>query len=164
MRNAKVVASEAAVVRLERGESTNAIVGAGEAVFAGLGPGLSGHLYARALALELHARQIAFRRETSIEVRYRASSLGREPIDFLFEGGPLLLVVQPWVSLLEERRARSVAAAGGCRWAMVFNFGGPAFEARILERISRPGRPESRSRVSLASPEEFEGDGGLRSS
>lgn len=118
----------ARLVLLQRArETAERVADAAAEVHRAVGPGLAVAFYGRALALELHARGVAFRRDAAIDVRFRGSSLGRVWSDFLFEEGVAQLQLER-VRGRDLRRARSIAMAADRRWALALGFGADRLE------------------------------------
>jgi GxxExxY protein len=69
----------------ELNELSGAVLAAAIEVHRHLGPAYLERVYGNALALELTARRVAFRREVPIEARYKDAVVGHGQVDFLVD-------------------------------------------------------------------------------
>lgn len=122
------------VVALRRSENQAArLVDCARRVHRALGPGLEQPIYARALALELQAEKLEYRRECTVEVRFRGSNVGRVLLDFLVEGVAVALLPGPAAQPEERTRLAAAAIAAGVRTAVALAFGDRELRAVPVE-------------------------------
>jgi GxxExxY protein len=103
-----------------------------QGVHRALGPGLEGLFYARALALELSANGLAYRRDCWFEVRFRGSNLGKLRLDFLVGGVAVEVLAVPRIDESAMWRIRAMAQAASRPTGLVINFGRDRLEARRI--------------------------------
>jgi len=116
---------------LEYEELTGGIIGAAIEVHKTLGPGFVESVYENALALELRARDIPFRRQVSVPVVYRGADVGLHRLDLYV--ADLIVVELKAVKALEQVHfavARSYLRATGRQHGLILNFAKPTLEAK----------------------------------
>ncbi|HUY38280.1 MAG TPA: GxxExxY protein [Candidatus Binataceae bacterium] len=118
---------------MERGdERTYAIVGAAMEVHRELGNGFLEPIYQQALALELEARAIPFRREVEIVVRYKGQELDSTyRADFIcFDEVVVELKALARFGGTEQSQVINYLKATGFKVGLLLNFGTPSLEYR----------------------------------
>ena len=117
-----------------RDPQTYAIIGAGIEVHRVLGPGFLEAVYRQALRIELTERQVPFRSEVELIVRYKG-----KPLDCTYRADfmcfdDVLIECKGKSELVEADRAQTInyLKATGFRRAILMNFGGNRLE---YERI-----------------------------
>ena len=155
---------------LERPEVTEPILLAAFEVHAALGPGLSSHIYRRALATEcqlsqgLHGAWLLAKEEHEIEIKYRGASVGKQRLDLVVQvidvmavprvdgtRGDLIVVEVKHFAVTDAPSARiqlarsqlqTYLAAANIRMGLVLNFGLPKLG---IHRVVNPHfRPNER--------------------
>ncbi len=118
----------------ERDEETYAIIDAAMAVHGTLGYGFLEAVYQAALAIELSARNIPFRREAPLTITYRGESLGLSyRVDFLcFETIIVELKAQTRLSVVEHAQVINYLKVSSLHRALLINFGAPRLEYKRL--------------------------------
>jgi GxxExxY protein len=113
------------------------IVSAAQEVHRNLGPGFVASVYEQALAIELGARAIPFRRQVPVAIDYKGKFIGHGEIALLI-GGRLVVQVeaQPGLPAFREAQLRSHLKATGCRLGLLINFEVPTL-ADGVRRIER---------------------------
>ena len=113
------------------------VIDAAIAVHTALGPGFLESVYENALAVELEARGILFKRQKSIRIEHRGFVVGEHRLDFLVEG--VLLVEMKAVAAVEPIFfvvTRSQMRAAGIVDGLILNF---ASMPLTIKRVG-PGR------------------------
>ena len=113
---------------------TYAIIGGAMEVHRTLGHGFLEAVYQEAMALELSARAIPFRREAPLKISYRGETL---PVtykaDFLcFDSIIVELKALAALSGKDEAQTINYLKASGHSKALLFNFGAPRLEYKRL--------------------------------
>lgn len=114
------------------------IVGAAMEVHATLGPGFLEAVYAESLAHEFRLRDLGFRREIQVPVRYKGILVGDYKADFVVEK-TVLLEVKAVACLNDSHKAQAhnYLAGTGLQLGIVINFGARQLEyKRVLSRSS----------------------------
>jgi GxxExxY protein len=124
---------------------THSVIGAFYAVYKVLGYGLSEHLYARALEIELRARGHQVAREVCFTVHYKGHDIGTQRVDMLVDGR---LIVDTKSTLeLHKAAPRQVLGylrASGLPVGLLLHFGPEPTARRITWDIGRRvGRDET---------------------
>jgi GxxExxY protein len=122
-----------------RDSRTYAIIGAAMEVHCQLGCGFLESIYQEALALELTAREIPYRREVEIPVFYKNQRLNASfRADFLcFDSVIVELKALANLSGVEEAQVINYLKATGHEVGLLFNFGAESLEHRRLA-FSKP--------------------------
>jgi GxxExxY protein len=118
-------------------EITYVIIGAAMEVHRILGSGFVEAVYEAALAMELHARGIAFERQALLQVRYKGAVIGEYRADFII-GGKVILELKAIKKLteIEEAQLMNYLKATGIEVGLLLNFG-----AKSLEHVRRALSP-----------------------
>jgi len=126
----------------ERDLRTAAIIGAAMEVHTLLGPGFLEPVYQEALAIELEARDIPYRREHPISIWYKGKALSAPyRADFLCHGEIVVeLKALARMGGLEEAQLLHYLKATGHDVGLLINFGAKSLEVR---RMSAPGKSPS---------------------
>lgn len=104
--------------------STHEIIGAAMEVHRTLGPGFLESVYHNALAEELTARGVGFKREYPLEVQYRGAEVGHFEADFLASGKVAVeLKAAKALSEVDEAQVMNYPRASGIRIGLLLNFG-----------------------------------------
>lgn len=116
---------------LEHEHLTRPIIGAAIAVHRELGPGFVEAVYEAALALELRAREIPFRRQVSVPVVYRGVAVGTHRLD-LFVWDEIVVELKALHELADVHFAitRSYLRAVDRVHGLLVNFGKPTLEVK----------------------------------
>jgi GxxExxY protein len=128
------IAPEAAIDRW-----ADKIVSAAQEVHRNLGPGFVASVYEQALAFELAARAIPFRRQVPVAIDYKGKFIGHGEIALLV-GGRLVVQVEAQLSLppFREAHLRSHLKATGCRLGLLINFEVPTLTDGVRRIDRRP--------------------------
>ncbi len=118
-----------------------AVIGAAIEVHRTLGPGFLEGVYEEALCVELELREIAFKRQYVIGVRYKGYNVGESRLDLLVDDS-LIVELKAVETLLPIHTAQvlSYLRATGCQLGLLINFNLP---------VLKPGI----KRIVLSSPE-----------
>jgi len=125
----------------ERDPQTYALIGAAMEVHRALGHGFLEAVYQAALAAELSARNIPFKRETPFKIIYRGLPL---PVnyraDFLcFDSIVVELKAAAGLAHTDEAQVVNYLKASGNRKALLLNFGAPRLEyKRVIWTLHPP--------------------------
>lgn len=125
-------------------EMSRRVIGASIEVHKALGPGFSREIYANALANELEADEIAFKRDHAFDVRFEDIVAGTVVADF-FVGDRFLVMVRAHhgeVGGGERSELRAQLRAADVELGLIVNFG----ERRLkdgLVRVLNPDKIES---------------------
>ena len=139
---------------------TYAVIGCAIAVHRALGPGLSSHIYRRALAVELHKQGHAVVEEHAVEVSYRGVVVGSHRLDLLarVDGVPIVVEVKHFPAGDVERQRVGLAqlqnylALARVRVGLLLNFGGAVLgKTRVVNPRMREGAGAVASPVSEVS-------------
>jgi GxxExxY protein len=127
----------------KRDSRTYSIIGAAMEVHRQLGCGFLESVYQEAMALEMTARGISYRREVEIPVFYKWQRLNAFfRADFLcFDSVIVELKALATLSGLEEAQVINYLKATGYEVGLLFNFGTTSLEHRRLA-FSKPLAPE----------------------
>ncbi|HUR26464.1 MAG TPA: GxxExxY protein [Candidatus Thermoplasmatota archaeon] len=128
------------------------IIGAAMRVHAELGPGLLEVTYQRALALELDAGGVLFRREVPVPVWYRGKNIGTFRADFECDQVLLELKALPFLGEGAVAQLAHYLTATGKPVGLLLNFGTPSLQIkRVLPRRSALcGPPDSLNSVAVS--------------
>jgi GxxExxY protein len=116
---------------LEQKEITGRVIGAALEVHRELGPGFLESIYEYALASELRARKISFRRQVAIPVLYRGFEVGLHRLDFLVSDR--IVVELKAVREFENIHfvvVRSYLRATSCEHGLLVNFANLTLEVK----------------------------------
>lgn len=122
---------------------TGLIIGAAIEVHKQLGSGFLEAVYQEALALEMGLRQIPYRREVELVIRYKGTVL-RCPYRADFICFNDILIETKAISSLggvEQAQLLNYLKATGLRLGLLINFGGNRVEVKRM-RLDRPNRDE----------------------
>ena len=113
-----------------RDPRTHAIIGAAMEVHRVLGPGFLEAVYQDALAVELTVRNIPFRREVELPVRYKGVALqAHYHADFIcYDEVIVELKALARISGAEEAQIINYLKATGLRIGLILNFGAPSLQ------------------------------------
>lgn len=114
----------------QRDPETFAIIGAAMEVHRELGHGFLEAVYQEALAIELAARKIPFRREVPLVVNYKGQKLACSyRADFVcYENVLVELKAVSQLTGVDEAQVINEMKATGMQRALLFNFGTPSLE------------------------------------
>lgn len=114
----------------QRDPETFAIIGAAMEVHRELGHGFLEAVYQEALAIELAARKIPFRREVPLAVNYKGHKLACSyRADFVcYENVLVELKAVSQLTGVDEAQVINEMKATGMQRALLFNFGTPSLE------------------------------------
>ena len=116
---------------------TNMILGAAFAVHTQLGPGHQEHVYANALQIEFHRRQIQFVREARFLIKYAGAVVGEGRLDFIVEGKVIVeLKAVETMTPLFTSQVISYLKATNVKLALLINFNVRSLREGI-KRIAR---------------------------
>ena len=112
---------------------TEQVIGAAIAVHKELGPGFTERIYARALQLELQARQVPFTTEHAIRLMYKDQFLGWHRLD-LSVGDKLVVELKAVyeVNRFHVAQTLSYLKASGKRLGLILNFSRSRLEIRRI--------------------------------
>ena len=114
-------------------ELTREVIAAFFDVYNYFRPGYLEAVYAGAMVIELRERDIAFRREARLEVRYKGQIAGIYRPDFLVEERLVLeLKVCPVVGELERRQLLNYLRATGISLGLLLHFGAEPQVLRVV--------------------------------
>jgi GxxExxY protein len=119
-------------------ELTFAVIGAAMEVHRLLSPGFLEAVYQKALAHELHARNIPFQDQVRLPVLYKGELVGNYIADFVIDGK--LIVEIKAVSRLNsahQAQAMHYLTATSLRLALLLNFGAHLFGTPPSHQINR---------------------------
>jgi len=125
---------------------TARIIGNAQEVHRTLGPGFEEVIYQRALALELPAHELEFRREVWIDVCYKGANVGKKRVDFVIGTSALALSVMLEIkakAAIEDVhvvQALSYLKASGYTIGLLLNFGAPTLQIKRLANERRTNR------------------------
>lgn len=119
-----------------RDSQTYAIIGAAVEVHGELGAGFLESAYAEALALELTARNVMFRREVELPIVYKGEQLNCGYRADLICEGDIIVELKAMKSLGVVDRAQLInyLKATGLHRGLLLNFGAPRLEYKRLVR------------------------------
>ncbi|OGO38315.1 MAG: hypothetical protein A2W35_18785 [Chloroflexi bacterium RBG_16_57_11] len=113
-------------------ETTGRIIASAQEVHRELGPGFEEVIYQRALALELHARNLDFSCEVWIDVHYKGREIGKKRIDFLIEGVMVEIKAKDHIDEIAVIQTLSYLRASGFEVGLLLNFGAKSLEIKRL--------------------------------
>ncbi len=126
------------VARKEKEDAwSHAIIGAATEVHRTLGPGFPEAIYEEAVCMELQLRQIPFKRQGDVQVRYKGNIIGSGRIDLRI--GDSVIVELKAVGTLASvhiAQVRSYLRATGYQLGMLFNFNVRILKDGGKERIA----------------------------
>ncbi len=128
----------------ERDPRTYAIIGAAMEVHRNLGCGFLESVYQEAFAIELMDRQIPFRHEVELSIRYKGRVLARRfRADFVcFDSVIVELKALAALTGADDAQVLNYLKSTGVEVGMLLNFGDPSLQHKRLVRSSswQPGR------------------------
>jgi len=127
-----------AVARKEKEDAwSHAIIGAAIEVHRTLGPGFPEAIYEEALCMELQLRQIPFKRQVDVQVRYKGNVVGSGRLDLLV-GDSVIVELKAVEALASIHVAQllSYLRATGYQLGMLFNFNVRILKDGGIERIA----------------------------
>ena len=128
----------------ERDPRTYAIIGAAMEVHRNLGCGFLESVYQEAFTIELMERQIPFRREVELSIRYKGRILERTfRADFVcFDSVIVELKVAAALTGADDAQVLNYLKSTGLEVGVLLNFGVPSLQHKRLVRSSswQPGR------------------------
>lgn len=129
---------------------TYAIIGAAIEVHRQLGSGFLEAVYQEALAMELHARRIAFSKETELPVSYKGTRLQCQyRADFVCFGEVVVEIkALRVITGIEEAQVINYLKASGHRTGLLLNFGDSRLQHRRF--VYTPRSPHQRPFASSA--------------
>ena len=97
-----------------------------------LGPGFLENIYEEALCIEMGKRQIPFKRQEEIQLRYKNNPIGINRID-LVVGGKLIVELKAVAKLAPIHLAQAISylKATGLSLALLINFNVPVLKEGI---------------------------------
>ena len=104
-------------------EIANAVIGASIEVHRILGPGYLEAVYEEALALELAARGLSFKRQSAVTISYKGKEIGKARLD-LIVGEQVIVEIKAVDTLAQVHRAQllSYLRATGMELGLLINF------------------------------------------
>lgn len=112
------------------------VIGAAIQVHRTLGPGFLERIYAEALCLELHARDLSFERERPIVVTYRGVDIPGQRVDLIVAGCVIVeLKAISKFDPIHEAKVISYLKTTGIRVGLLLNFHAPTLRAGLKRLV-----------------------------
>jgi GxxExxY protein len=126
------------VTRKEKEDAwSHAIIGAAIEVHRTLGPGFPEAIYEEAFCMELRLREIPFKRQVDVQVRYKGNVVGSGRLDLLI-GDSVIVELKAVEALASVHVAQvlSYLRATGHRLGMLFDFNVRILKDGGIERVA----------------------------
>jgi GxxExxY protein len=126
------------VTRKEKEDAwSHAIIGAAIEVHRTLGPGFPEAIYEEAFCMELRLREIPFKRQVDVQVRYQGNVVGSGRLDLLI-GDSVIVELKAVEALASVHVAQvlSYLRATGHRLGMLFDFNVRILKDGGIERVA----------------------------
>lgn len=109
---------------MEHEKLTHSIIGAAMEVHKHMGNGFQEVVYQRALAIEMHLRNIEFAREQEMPLLYKGHDVGTQRVDFFVEG-KIMVEIKAVINLEDVHLAQAMnyVEAYNLEIGLLINFG-----------------------------------------